>query len=70
MVYTDNFFSSPALFGELKSLGFEACGTVRLNRTGLTKTFKIKDNLPKGKNYIFNLLTSECTFSLFRRGIL
>ena len=49
-IYTDNFYSSPALFEELKSLGFDACGTVRLNRIGLTKTFKIKDRLLKGKN--------------------
>ncbi len=49
-VYTDNFYYSPALFGELKSLGFEECGTVQLNRIGLTKTFKIKDKLTKGKN--------------------
>ena len=34
-VYTDNYYSSPALFGDLQRLGFGACGTVRKNRRGL-----------------------------------
>ena len=34
-VYTDNYYSSPALFGDLRHLGFGACGTVRKNRRGL-----------------------------------
>ena len=33
-VYTDNYYSSPALFGDLQHLGFGACGTVRKNRCG------------------------------------
>lgn len=47
-VYTDNFYSSPALFMELKSKGFEACGTVRKNCRGLSTTFQAM-NLDKGK---------------------
>ena len=34
-IYTDNFYSSPALFAELREEGFGACGTVRVNRRGL-----------------------------------
>ena len=34
-VYTDNFYSSPALFGDLRRLGFGACGTVRINQRGV-----------------------------------
>ena len=48
-VYTDNFYSSPALFAELHGLEFEACGTVRKDRRGLIQTFK-NVNLGKGYN--------------------
>ena len=34
-VYTDNYYSSPALFGDLRRLGFGACGTVRVNWRGV-----------------------------------
>ena len=34
-VYVDNYYTSPALFTELRDLGFGACGTVRINRRGL-----------------------------------
>ena len=34
-LYVDNFYSSPALFSDLLTKGFGACGTVRLNRRGL-----------------------------------
>ena len=46
-VYTDNYYSSPALFGDLRRLGFGACGTVRLNRQGLPK--EVKATLKKGE---------------------
>ena len=47
-VYTDNYYSSPALFGDLQRLGFSACGTVRKNRRGLPdETTKAK--LKKGE---------------------
>ena len=46
-VYTDNYYSSPALFGDLRRLGFGACGTVRLNRRGLPK--EVKATLKKGE---------------------
>ena len=32
IIYTDNFYSSPLLYADLKSRGFNACGTVRSNR--------------------------------------
>ena len=34
-LYTGNFYTSPALFAELRRHGFEACGTLRLNRRGV-----------------------------------
>ena len=47
-MYTDNYYSSPALFGDLQRLGFGACGTVRKNRRGLPdETMKAK--LKKGE---------------------
>ena len=36
-VYTDNFYSSPQLFAELKQNGFHATGT---NRKGISKQFQ------------------------------
>ena len=41
-VYTDNFYTSPSLFTDLHHNGFDACGTVRLDRKGITETFKKK----------------------------
>ncbi len=35
VVVTDNFYSSPSLFRELRRRGFGACGTARRNRKGL-----------------------------------
>ena len=35
IVFTDNFYSSPALFTDLVAKGFGACGTVRKNRRGI-----------------------------------
>ncbi|MCG8620648.1 MAG: transposase, partial [Proteobacteria bacterium] len=47
-MYTDNYCSSPAIFGDLQCLGFGACGTVRKNRRGLPdETMKAK--LKKGE---------------------
>ena len=46
-VYTDNYYSSPALFSDLRRLGFGTCGTVRTNRRGLPKEMNAK--LKKGE---------------------
>ena len=35
IVYTDNFYSSPAVFTDLMAKGFGAVGTVRRNRRGI-----------------------------------
>lgn len=35
VIVMDNFYSSPALFHDLRSRGFHACGTVRKDRKGL-----------------------------------
>ena len=48
-VYTDNCYSSPTLFLDLKQKGFEACGTVRKDRKGLSETFQ-STGLAKGNN--------------------
>lgn len=47
-VFTDNFYSSPALFRDLLKDGFEACGTVRSNRKGIPEEVKTA-RLKKGK---------------------
>lgn len=39
-MYTDNFYTSPALFSELIANGFEACGIVRCDRKGIPKDFQ------------------------------
>ena len=44
-IYVDNFYTSPALFIDLHNHGFEACGTVRCDRKGLTKTFQTAKGL-------------------------
>eukprot|EP00731_Ephydatia_muelleri_P022395 Em0014g986a len=49
-LYSDNFYSSPALFEELSKVGFLACGTVRSNRRGLSEVFKTK-KLQRGDVY-------------------
>ena len=54
-IYTDNFYTSPALFSELVDNGFEACGTVRNDRKGIPKDFQ-KVTLSKGntQHYKYN----------------
>ena len=39
-IFTNNYYSSPALFADLRDLGFGACGTVRVNRRGLPAEMK------------------------------
>ena len=39
-VYIDNLYTSPALFSDLRDMGFGACGTVRANRRGMPAEFK------------------------------
>ena len=39
-VYMDNFYTSHALFRDLESRGIGACGTVRLNRKGISEAFR------------------------------
>ena len=48
IVYMDNFYSSPALFKELTSLGFAACGTARKDRRGIPGAVS-SANLQKGE---------------------
>ena len=40
VVVTDNFYSSPALFRELKQRGFGACGTTWTDRRGIPPTVR------------------------------
>ena len=51
--YTDNFYTSPALFADLRSNGFGACGTLRLNRKGIPKS--IKPPIRKGDTKVVNV---------------
>ena len=55
-VYTDNFYTSPSLFTDLHQNGFDACGTVLLDRKGLTETFK-KKVVPKGIGILIHCFT-------------
>ena len=55
-IFMDNFYSSPALYHDLYNKGFGACGTVRIDRKGLSDTFKTK-RLKKGE--IYSEKTSE-----------
>ena len=47
-LYCDNYYSSPALFNDLRQLGIGACGTVRLNRRGLPEKITSKSAMTKG----------------------
>ena len=49
-VYMDNFFVSPALFNELADRNTGACGTLRLNRTGVPESFSTHV-VAKGETY-------------------
>ena len=44
-VFTDNYYSRPALFAELRDLGFGACGTVHINRRGLPAAMKARGDV-------------------------
>ena len=46
-IYMDNYYTSPALFSRLRSLGFGACGTLRLTRRGVPA--EAKSRLEKGE---------------------
>ena len=46
-LYCDNLYTSPSLFLQLRSRGFHACGTLRLNRRGVL--LEAKMNLKKGE---------------------
>ena len=46
-IYMDNYYTSLALFQDLRRLGFGACGTVRVNRRGVPQSMKSK--LQKGE---------------------
>ena len=49
-LHTDNFYSSPAIFLDLYGKGFEATGTVRVNRKRLSKQFQ-EAKLKKGEKF-------------------
>ena len=36
-IYCDNYYSSPTPFTDLRTSGFGACGTVRLNQQGIPR---------------------------------
>ena len=48
LLFTDNFYSSPALFKDLADHGFGACGTARKDRRGIPKNIT-DTNLKKGE---------------------
>jgi hypothetical protein len=43
-IYMDNYYSSPLLYSEMKSLGYGACGTVRVDRKGMPSEWKGKQS--------------------------
>jgi hypothetical protein len=49
-LYTNNFFSSTALFYDLYTKTINCCGTVRPNRKGMPKNFGHKMKLKRGKD--------------------
>ena len=46
-VYTDNWYNIPALFDHLHSMGFGACGTLRLTCKGVLDILKRKIKMNK-----------------------
>ena len=52
-VYTDNYYTSPTLFADLKLAGFEAYGTIRKDQKGLSREFQFA-KLMKGKKIAIN----------------
>ena len=48
VIVTDNFYSSPALFRDLLSRGFGACGTARKDRRGIPPSVRTA-NLQRGE---------------------
>ena len=44
-VYTDNLYTSPGLFTELRLRGFQACGTLHLDRWGTP--METKERFPR-----------------------
>ena len=49
-LYVDNLYTSPSLFRELHLRGFEACGTLRINRRGVPP--EVKTALKKGEKRV------------------
>ena len=49
-VFTDNFYTSPALFSDQRAHSFEACGTVRINHKGIPESIHMV-KLQKGDTY-------------------
>ena len=46
----DNFYTSPALFKDLRERGFESCGTIRSNRVGIPDDIR-SAKLKKGESH-------------------
>ena len=58
-VYMDNYYTSPTLFTSLQQLGFGPCGTVHVNRRGMSKEVT-PSKLKKG-----DMITSEVKKDMF-----
>ena len=52
-LYTDNVYTSPSFFLQLRFRGFHACGTLRLNRRGVPPEARVK--LKKGEQQVVPL---------------
>lgn len=52
-LYVDNLYTSPTLFSELHIRGFEACGTLRVNRRGVPP--EAKSGLKKGEKRVVSV---------------